>query len=300
MSTRFGLRTAAAAGLLAAILTGATVLPASGTVDDRSDADYTRSIQLSWDGTEYADRTTENFLGTPVAIPGDTATRMLRVRNDGPTDATFRATITNVGLLDPDAPDVQHQPAHIAPGDEYAGAGEQGNFYDDLRIDWAYGLDDEGSSSVGDRASMTTLAADGSTVIVQIPLAQGELVWIDLTYELPRGATSGNRANVSDRLASLQLVLELGGSFPTADTPPPTEPSTPGDPSATAEPTPSAGPTPSAEATDAPAATQAQPSSMPQTGADLRWPALAVATLLALGALLLRSARRREDVRGHH
>ncbi|WP_147915469.1 hypothetical protein [Ruania zhangjianzhongii] len=282
MSTRFGLRTAAAAGLLAAVLTGATVLPASGTVDDRSDADYTRSIQLSWDGTEYADRTTENFLGTPVAIPGDSATRMLRVRNDGPTDATFRATITNVGLLDPDALDVQHQPAHVAPEGEYAGAGDQGNFYDDLRIDWDYGLGEAGSDSVGDRASMTMLDEDGSTVIVQIPLAQGELVWIDLTYELPRDATSGNRANVSDRLASLQMVLELGGSFPTADTPLPD--------GSTAPPV----------TADAPPGTQTQPSSMPETGADLRWPALAVAVLLALGALLVRASRRREDVRGHH
>ena len=285
MSTRFGLRTAAAAGLLAAVLTGATVLPASGTVDDRSDADYTRSIQLSWDGTGYADRTTENFLGTPVAIPGDTATRTLLVRNDGPTDGTLRATITDVGMLDPDAVDVHHQPAHLAPDTSglYAGAGDQGNFYDDLQIHWVHG-----------QASMVELAENDSTVILQVPLAQGEQVPVTLEYELPLAATSGNRANVADRLASLRLDLELGGTFPTADTPPPDDPSTPGDSSEPADPTPSDG------TGDPAAADRAQPDSMPQTGADLRWPALAVAALLALGALLLRSARRREDVRGHH
>lgn len=282
------------AGAFAAALVGALAAPASAAPLDPTPEDYTQSIQLSWDGTGYADSTTENFLGTPVAIPGDTATRTLLVRNDGPTDGTLRATITDVDLLDPDALDVQHHPGHRAPDDSglYTGAGDQGDFYDDLQLDWAHG-----------QASFTQLAADEQTVITQVPLAAGEQVPVTLTYELPPEATSGNQANVAERLASLTVVLELGGEFPTPATPDPSDPTpTPDRTEPTAEPTPAptAAPTAPAEAADAPPTTQTQSSAMPQTGADLRWPALAVAALLALGALLLRASRRREDVRGHH
>src|SRR5699024_4094902 len=119
------------------------------------------------------------------------------------------------------------------------------------------------------------------TVITQVPLPSGEQVPVTLTYELPDGATSGNRANVSDRLATLDVLLELGGEFPTPPTPGPTEPAPDADPGT-------------------PPATQTQASAIPTTGAALRRPAVAVAALLALGALLVRSSRRREDVRGHH
>ena len=264
---------ALAAGLVGALTAPAVAAPAAPAADD-----YTRSIQLSWDGVGYADVTTENFLGTPVSIPGDTATRTLLVRNDGPTDGTLRASIVDVGLLDPDALDVHHQPAHLAPATgSYSGAGDQGNFYDDLEIDWAHG-----------HGSMTQLAADEQTVILQVPLASGEQVPVTLTYELPEQATSGNRANVAERLASLDVLLELGGEFPTPDTPNPPEPSTP------------AGSSDPGDPGTPPTASQAPTGSMPDTGADLRWPALAVGALLALGALLRRASKHREVVRGHH
>lgn len=303
MSTRLtsAARTVAA-GALAAGLIGALAAPAVAAPLDPAADDYTRSIQLSWDGIEYADRTTENFLGTPVAIPGDSATRMLRVRNDGPTAGTLRATIINVDLLDRDAPDVHHHPAHVAPEGEYAGSGPQGDFYGDLEIDWRAGNVSSTSSVVRGAASMTELADDVQTQILQIPLEPGEEVEITLRYELPVDATSGNRANVADRLASFDVLLELGGDLPVT----PTEE----DLSATEEDSPLAEPTDStdsndestasADSTDAAGASQTQPSSMPETGADLRWPALAVAVLLAVGGLLLRASRRREVVRGHH
>lgn len=267
MSTRL-IRTAGAvaAGALAAGLVSVLAAPASAAPDDH---DYTRSIELSWDGTGYADVTTTSFLGTPVSTPGDSATRTVLVRNDGPTDGTLRATITNVHLLDPDAPDVQHHPNHVAPDDSglYAGAGEQGNFYNDLQVGWDAG-----------QASLTQLADNGDTQILLIPLEQGEQVPIMIDYDLPAAATSGNVANVSARLATFDVKLELGGEFPEAPTTPPVEPITP---------SPGAHP---------------QPPALPDTGADLdlRWPALAVALLLGAGALLFRSSRRDENVRGHH
>ena len=294
----------AAAAALAAGLAGAFTAPAVAAPLDPAADDYTRSIQLSWDGTSYADHTTESFLGTPVAIPGDTATRTLLVRNDGPTAGTLRATIVNVDLLDRDAPDEHHHPTHKAPEGEYAGAGDQGDFYDDLEIDWRAGNVSSTSSVVRGAASMNELADDVHTQILQIPLEPGEDVEITLGYELPIDATSGNRANVAERLASFDVLLELGGDLPatpTEEDPPPAEPTDPPPAEPTDPPTGSADPAdePTTPA-DPPAASQTQSGTMPQTGADLRWPALAVAALMALGALLVRSSRRREDVRGHH
>src|SRR5699024_7181819 len=221
------------------------------------------------------------------------ATRTLLVRNDGPTDGTLLASIIDVQLLDPDAPDVHHNPEHVAPDDSglYTGAGDQGSFYDDLQVGW-------GSGS----ASMTQLADNGQTQILQIPLARGEQVPITIDYELPLAATSGNQANVAERLASFDVLLQLGGDLPTVEREPEPapDPSTP-DPTMQPDPTVHPGPDPTEEESPAPApGAHPQPPSMPETGADLRWPALGVAALLALGGVLVFAARRREDVRGHH
>ncbi len=316
MSTRFlrPTRTGAAAAVLAAGLTGLLAGPAAATPTDPAPGDYSETIELSWDGSSYAATTTESFLGTPVAVPGDSATRTLLVRNDGPTDATLRATIIDVQLLDPGAPDVHHNPEHVAPDDSgrYTGSGDQGNFYDDLQVGWGSG-----------HASMTQLAANDQTQILQIPLAQGSQVPITIDYELPLAATSGNQANVSERLASFDVLLELGGNLPTS--PPTDDP----DPDPGDDPSPDPGddpsPDPGEEPTPAPGegatsnlgdgagsgagahdsstlaqTTQPQPPALPDTGADLRWPALGVAVLLALGGVLVFAARRREDVRHHH
>lgn len=194
-------------------------------------------------------------------------------------------------LLDSDAPDVHHHPAHVSPDDSgrYTGAGDQGDFYDDLQIGWGAG-----------HASMTQLADNGQTQILQIPLAQGEEVPITIDYEFPIVATSGNQANVADRLASFDVRLELGGEFRVEPATTPIEPAS-ADPTPPPEPTPTtAEPAPTPEESTPPAAAAPQQPAMPETGVDLRWPALGVAVLLALGALLVRSSRHREDVRGHH
>ncbi|UFU03297.1 hypothetical protein LQF12_01400 [Ruania suaedae] len=220
-----------AAGALTLAGVAAMALPASAdTYDD--------AIQLSWDGTSYADSTTESFVGTPVTVPGDTAERTLLVRNDGPTDATLRASIIDIELNEPDAADVHHNPDHVAPAGEYAGAGDQGNYYDDVHLVWD-----------GGEASFTDLDAEGTTVILEIPLAQGEEVPVTIGYDYPVGATSGNHANVAERLASFDVLLELGGELP-------------------AEPT----PTPD----------------LPETGADLGLAGLAAVLAVGVGAALLR------------
>src|SRR5699024_8263843 len=199
---------ALATGLLGLLAGPAAAAPTTAATSPAAAADHSEAVQLSWDGSSYAATTTESFLGTPVTVPGDNATRTLLVRNDGPTDGTLRATIIDVQLLDPDAPDVHHNPEHVAPDDSglYTGAGDQGSFYADLRVGW-------GSGS----ASMTQLAGNGQTQILQVPLARGEQVPITLDYVLPLAATSGNQANVAERLASFDVLLQLGGDLPTVE-----------------------------------------------------------------------------------
>lgn len=208
------------------------------------------TIMLSWDGSEFVSSTTEHFVGAPVAVPGDTAERTLFVRNDGTLEGTLTATIVNVELLDPDAEDVHHNPEHTAPDDsgDYAGAGEQGDFYDDLRISWLAG-----------DASASDLFAQGETEVLRTTVGPGETVPVTIGYELPFEATSGNQANVDPRLLTFDVRIDLGGDLPVV-TPEPSAP-TPSEPSARPQ--------------------------LPRTGAaELGWLVLIAGLLAASGAVL--------------
>lgn len=154
-------------------------LLALGTATAAEAAPTDTAIQMSWDGSAYSDTTTETFVGFPVTVPGDSTSRTLTVRNDGPTDGTLTVSIVDVDLLTADIPD---------------------EFYDDLRIDWK-----RGSSSIKD------LAAAGTTRIMEIPLAKGETTPVTIGYDFPIEATSGNKSNVGARQGSFDVLLELGG-----------------------------------------------------------------------------------------
>ena len=250
---------AAGAGVLTAGLLGAAMAPASASPA------YDESIQLSWDGSSYAATTTESFVGTPVTVPGDQADRTLLVRNDGPTEGVLHAVITNVELLDPDSDDVHHNPDHQAPDDpgRYAGAGDQGDFYEDLTLNWSAG-----------EASMAHLDASETTEILTTELAPGEETEITIGYEFPVGATSGNTANVDPRSASFDVVLTLGGEIPEEPEPTPTDP----------DPTPS----PKPDAPSDPAAAEQPRDSLPVTGTNLMWLVLAGGAAVFIGILLNR------------
>lgn len=282
---RKNLARAAGAGALTAALLGAAVGAAAASPA------YEESIQLSWDGSTYAATTTQSFVGTPVTVPGDQAARTLLVRNDGPSEGVLRAVITNVELLDPDSEDVHHNPDHQAPDDSgrYAGAGDQGDFYDDLTLSWSSG-----------EASMTQLDASETTSILTKDLAPGEETEITIGYEFPLEATSGNTANVDPRSASFDVVLTLGGETPAE--PEPTEPGpTPSEPTPT-EPTPTESEPPAADDPDSEdpdsdevpdAAERPDEGTLPVTGANLMWPALLGALLVFSGLLLNRAFRNR-------
>lgn len=165
-----------------------TVLLAAGSAQ----ATDGESIHLSWDGATYSEVTTASFLGAPVAAPGDSASRTVLVRNDGPATGTLRASIVNVDLLDPGAADVHHETGQ-----------DEASFYDDLVLRWP-----------GGSASFTELAANGATPVLEVALAQGREVPVTLGYELPEPTTSGNRANVLPRRASFDVLLEIGAELP--------------------------------------------------------------------------------------
>ncbi|QDB79978.1 hypothetical protein FE251_11765 [Georgenia wutianyii] len=175
-----------------ACLTGALTLLLAATTTGTAQAAYDDVIQLSWDGETYASVLSESFLGEPVTVPGDSASRTVVVRNDGPTAGVLRASVVDVELLDPESSDTHH-----ATGED------QGSFYDDLVLHWPDG-----------EATFTELAAAGTTPVLEVVLDQGEEVPLALSYELPVDATSGNTANVAPREASFDVLLEIGGTLP--------------------------------------------------------------------------------------
>jgi len=177
-----------------AATTAALTLALSGLgAAAHADAFFDEAVHLSWDGRTYSGVTVESFLGTPVTVPGDSTSRTLLVRNDGPTAGVLRASIVDVELLDPHAPDTHH-----ATGEDL------GSFYDDLVVGWGTGS-----------ASFADLGAEGVTTILEQDLAKGEELAITLSYALPAEARSGNRANVGEREASFDVLLEIGGDMPT-------------------------------------------------------------------------------------
>lgn len=285
-----------AAALGAAAIVGTLLASPAAAAPTESPAGV---ISLSWNGTDFTSVIGGSFVGVPVSVPGDTATRTLTVRNDGPSDGVLKASIVNVKILDPEATD--------AKGDE-----DQGNFYDDLRLNWN-----------GGGSNFTTLAQSTETDIQSIRLARGAVTPITIGYEFPVDATSGNKANVAPREASFDVRLTISGDTqPTLPgtiepTPPPTEgtgspeptPTLPGtieptppptDGNGSPEPTPTLSgtiePTPTpTEGTATPIPTTTEPGNPPlvNTGANTLGAVALGLGLLGLGTFAAARARRK-------
>lgn len=165
--------------------TTAAQVSAAGVDYIAASADYSRAIQLSWDGSSYSDATTESFVGFPVTVPGDSTSRTIMVRNDGPTDGTLTVSIVDVELLTPTIDD---------------------DFYSDLLIDWQTG-----------RSSIRDLESAGTTRIIEMPLPQGETTPVTIGYDFPREATSGNKSDVGERQGRFDVLFQLGGDDAEAD-----------------------------------------------------------------------------------
>ncbi|MFS0703090.1 hypothetical protein AB6N23_01075 [Cellulomonas sp. 179-A 9B4 NHS] len=273
-------RVGAVALLAVALQLGAPAAARAAAYDDALATAWDGpTVHLAWDGTTYASSTT-SFVGSQVAVPGDVAGRTLTVRNDGPTDAMLRGWVTDVRLLDPDAPDL----------DPWTGA-SLGDFYSDLTLAWRTASDD-GS------ASFRALAARERTPVVEVPLARGASTQVTVVSAFPVEATSGNGANVAPREARFSVLLELAGR-PGAG---------PGEPTAAPTGDPGPAPTPGGAGSDGRggpvAATGATGSGvavatdpLATTGAEALRLALVAVTAVGAGGLLLGAVRRRREER---
>lgn len=166
----------ASAVVLAATL---IVVPAQAAAATTEDA-----IQLSWDGSNYAATTTETFVGLPVIVPGDQASRTLTVRNDGSAAGVLTATIDDVELLEASEPD---------------------SFYDDVMIEWD-----------GGQASLAELDTNGETRIAETTLGEGETTTVTIGYDFPVEAESGNVSQSGERSGTFDVDLALEGQSPAA------------------------------------------------------------------------------------
>lgn len=179
---------------------------ATATTIEDSENEY---IQLSWDEENYTASTTETFVGTPMVVPGASNARTLSVMNTCPTTAVLTGEITNVENSLPGAADVHHNPDHQDPdgsgadiGDPYEGAGDQGDFYEDLQLAWT-------TASSADAISFNEAEANVVTPILNLTMEPGEVTDITIGYDFPYEATSGNRANVEWRESTFDTHFEL-------------------------------------------------------------------------------------------
>ncbi|ADG75521.1 hypothetical protein Cfla_2634 [Cellulomonas flavigena DSM 20109] len=260
----------AAAGL-GLLLTVAPAAAASASVDV---AWTGPTLALAWDGSTRASAES-SFVGVPVTVPGDRAVRGVTVRNDGPTGGTLRAWVEQVDLLD-------------------APSGLDDSFYDDLRLDWHTVTQSGG-------ASFAALADAGRTLIAQTHLAQGASTQLQVAYELPAAATSGNRSEVGARQASFVVRVQIQGDTtspePTATASPtpgaPDGPGVPGDSGAGAG---VPGDSGAGTGGGIAAAPRSGAAALAITGIDLLRGALLAVVGIGLGSLLLGAARRRREV----
>lgn len=230
------------------------------------------SVHLAWDGSTYAVATT-SFLGAPVTVPGDRASRTLEVTNGGPTAGLLEAWIVDVELT-----------------------GDLGSpFFDELTVDWR--------ATPGGHASVRELAAEGRTRVVRTELDPGESTLLTLGYELPAAATSGNRAVDGALGASFDVELRIAGLA--SDGPP--DDGAPDDGSGDEDSeVPEDGEAPDGETPDDDGESPDEgedPREDPRdelavTGSELAPAAAVVAGLLGLGVALVAAARRRRRQQG--
>ena len=139
------------------------------------------------------------------------------------------------------------------------------------------------TASHDDGSSFRELDVAGDTLIAQTHLAQGAATRLEVAYELPIAATTGNRAVVGERGASFVVRFQISGDG--TEPVPTSAPSTGGGTGNRPHPTAAAG------ADDGAAR-------LALTGLDVVRAGLAAVVGIGLGTLLLGVARRRRDV--HH
>ena len=214
--TRATASTVVAACALCGVASSATAYdapaPQSTTV---SQPQYKDAVKVSWDGTSYTNGIAGSFVGSPVAVPGDSASRTLSVLNDGPTKGVMRVSIVNVTLDSPNAADVDAQ------------GNSQGNFYDDVKVTGT-------TESKVTTSSLSQLDEQEVTVLGEFEIDSKDTTDVTIGYTFPAESTSGNKANVKERMAEFDVLIEISGDdlpkepiTPGVDSTTPPNPSTP-------------------------------------------------------------------------
>ncbi|MFC4223944.1 DUF11 domain-containing protein [Lysinibacter cavernae] len=156
------------------VVTAALIGAASVSSAAFADTTYEDAIGLSWSPTgPYEGTTTIPMYPNPRVVPGDTDSKTVWVRNDGPAEGQLKATITNVVL----GGDVNDQ------------------FYKDFTIN---------GQQVFDYNGVDTQVAD-------ILLPMGDTTSITVNYEFPEAATSGNYKEQGTVSVHFDLVLSIAG-----------------------------------------------------------------------------------------
>lgn len=176
----------------------ASTLPTAFALDE---------VKLSWDGVNYTSQIGESFIGLPISVPGDSKSRTLKVKNDGPTNGTMTVSIINVELKNKEAKESHH-----------VNGENTGDFYDDVKIT---GITKSGSIT----KSFKEYDNEEKTIIGQFNIDKNEVTDVTIDYEFPFEATSGNKANVDERLATFDVLIEIQGADSEIQTPVP-EPGT--------------------------------------------------------------------------
>lgn len=193
------LGTAAAAALLVVPVAPAHAeVPPPGAMSSSSVAptaaqSHSGALSVSWNPSEgYSATVDESFFDVPSGIPGDSAERTLRVRNDGPSDGTMRVSILNVELAYPDAQD--------------AGSGDQEDWYDEVTV--------SAGGDAGKSWTLSELNENLVTVVNEREVSQGEVAEFSLGYDFPSDSVTGNLAHVTGREIVFDVLVEVGGELP--------------------------------------------------------------------------------------
>lgn len=169
-------------GRALAVLAATTVLLAPTTAASAHETEHLTEVALRWHGDGGQQTVSGSLFGDLVVVPGDRASAVVAVRNDGPSDGTLAVSIVGARL---------HGQPPAADGD----------FADDLRIN--------------DIPASRLL--DTPTLVHQAPVARGAVAEIPLDLHFPSHATSGNRGEVDAGTFAFDVHLRITGDGTTED-----------------------------------------------------------------------------------
>jgi len=156
----------------------------AGSVAIRWDGPITN---LAWTGKRYA-TAESSFVGEPIVVPGDRASRTALVRNDGPSDAiaTVRIETSSVDAVGP--------------------RGTANTELKDLiHLTW------DVSGTTGGATWGEIARREGGIDTIQVPVARGQEFPITVGYYFPVDATTGQNWDPSSEVLGFTVRVQMEG-----------------------------------------------------------------------------------------